>query len=152
MILNKNNKKGFTLIEMLIVIAIIGILAAIALPTYRQHMIRAKLTEVTNAMRHIATAVNNYRQELSFVNAAQAWPDCPDAAAIQSSLGLGVGAIGRMSAIQVDPATGTIQATLANIDGTLDGLTISLVPVSNPDGSLSWDWSGTVSLFYLPKR
>jgi prepilin-type N-terminal cleavage/methylation domain-containing protein len=152
MILNKNHKKGFTLIEMLIVIAIIGILAAIAMPTYRQHMIRARLTEVTNAMRHIATAINNYRQDLSLVGAAQAWPDCPDAVAIQNSLGLGVGAIARMSLIQVDPATGTIQATLANIDGALDGLTLSLVPVSNPDGSLSWDWSGTVSLFYLPKK
>jgi prepilin-type N-terminal cleavage/methylation domain-containing protein len=152
MILNKNHKKGFTLIELLIVIAIIGILAAIALPTFKQHMIRARLTEVTNAMRHIATAVNNYRQDLSLVGAAQAWPDCPDATAIQNSLGLGVGAIGRMSAIQVDPATGTIQATLANIDGSLDGLTLSLVPVSNSDGSLSWDWSGTVALFYLPKR
>jgi len=152
MILNKNNEKGVTLIELLIVIAIIGILAAIAMPTYRQHMIRARLTEVTNAMRHIATAVNNYRQDLSLVGAAQAWPDCPDAAAIQNSLGLGVGAIGRMSAIQVDPATGTIQATLSNIDGSLDGLTLSLSPVSNPDGSLSWDWSGTVSLFYLPKK
>jgi type II secretory pathway pseudopilin PulG len=48
---------------LLIVIAIIGILAAIAIPMYKTQTIKAKLTEVTNAMSNVASAVAAYIQE-----------------------------------------------------------------------------------------
>ncbi len=146
----RNHKKGFTLIELLIVIAIIGILAAVAVPLYKQHMIRAKMAEAVNAMRYVSTALMAYKQDLSLVGVA--WPDCPDSAAIQSSLGVGLGAVSRISNAQIDPGSGTIQATLANIDGTVDGQTLSMVPAENADGSISWTWAGTVPSVYMPKR
>ncbi|MGA4440009.1 pilin [Psychrobacter pocilloporae] len=53
-----NAQKGFTLIELMIVIAIIGILAAIALPAYQNYIKRAAYTEVTSAIAPIKTAVD----------------------------------------------------------------------------------------------
>ena len=148
MITNKKQERGFTLLELMIVIAIIGILAAVAIPAYKQHTIKARMSEVTNGMQYIATALANQRQE----SGVSAWPDCPDVAAITASLGVAVGAITRMSQVQIDPATGEIKATLANIDSVLNGQTLSLTPTTAVDASISWQWSGTIPTVYLPKR
>lgn len=145
------NKKGFTLLELIIVVAIIGILAAIAIPAYRSHVIRARMTEVTNAMRHVASALSIYAQELAINGGSIVWPNCPDINSIQTSLGVGVGGT-RISAIQVSQATGEIQATLTNIDGSVDGQTLSLIPSIGTDGGILWNWDGTVPKIYLPKK
>ncbi len=150
MFIKKKQDKGFTLIELLVVIAIIGILAAVAIPMYKQHLVKARMAEAVNTMRYIATALMTYKQDLSLVGVA--WPNCPDADAIQSSLGLGIASVSRISNAQIDPATGTIQATLANIDGVVDGQTLSLVPTEGVDGSISWRWTGTVPTVYIPKK
>lgn len=148
--LRKRDSKGFTLIELLIAIAIIGILASIALPMFNSHRIRAKIVEVTNTMTYLASAVNNYAQEMT-AGGSVAWPNCPDIPSIQSSLGLGLGAVTRISAAQVDQATGVIEVTLSNIDPSVDGRTLSLIPTANGDGSISWAWDGTVSPLYMPR-
>ena len=56
----KKMQKGFTLIELMIVVAIIGILAAIAIPAYQDYTTRAKVTEAVNAMAPAKTSVSEY--------------------------------------------------------------------------------------------
>lgn len=60
------SKKGFTLIELMIVVAIIGVLAAIAIPAYRDYVKRARMSEVLNAFDAIATGANEYHSVLGF--------------------------------------------------------------------------------------
>jgi type IV pilus assembly protein PilA len=148
--LKKRGQKGFTLIELLIVIAIIGILAAIAIPMYRTQTIKARLTEVTNAMSNVASAVAAYRQE----SEGTGWPNCPGINEIQDSLGVSLGALDRVSDMAVAVGTGAITATVANIDTRVNGLTLILSASENlADGSIQWQWSGgTVPPAFLPRR
>ncbi|AMJ99373.1 methylation site containing protein [Alteromonas macleodii] len=68
--MNTKNQKGFTLIELMIVVAIIGILAAIALPAYQNYTQKAKFTEVTNATAAAKTAVEICAQTVDATLAA----------------------------------------------------------------------------------
>jgi len=58
------DRKGFTLIELMIVVAIVGILAAIAIPAYLDYTVKAKLSEVTNAMDALAQAACEYHSSM----------------------------------------------------------------------------------------
>lgn len=139
--------KGFTLIELLIVIVIIGILAAIAIPMYKSHTTKARMTEVINAIGHIAQAVGVYQDEAG----AAVWPNCPDMAAIRSSLGIWLGSI-RISSARIDQATQTIEVTLNNIGTEVDGGTLLLTGNQNGDGSILWQWGGTIPPAFIPTR
>lgn len=68
------NQKGFTLIELMIVVAIIGILAAIALPAYTGYTERAKATEATNALATLGVQMEQRFQDAgSYVCASASW-------------------------------------------------------------------------------
>ena len=58
--MQKTNQKGFTLIELMIVIAIVGILAAVALPAYQDYTIRAKISEPLALLGEAKTSVTEY--------------------------------------------------------------------------------------------
>jgi type IV pilus assembly protein PilA len=147
------DKRGFTLIETLVVIMIIGILAAVAVPIYIDQTIKAKLTEVTNAISYVATALDIYHHDGVLNGSGNVWPDCGSVAEIQTSLGVGLAAIGRIGAVSVDRNTGVISVTVANIHGKVDGRTITLTPsISGSDSSLSWKWGGTTPSQFLPNQ
>jgi len=59
----KQVQKGFTLIELMIVVAIIGILAAVAIPAYQDYVVKSKLAKVTGSTDSIKTAIALYYQE-----------------------------------------------------------------------------------------
>jgi len=70
----RNMQKGFTLIELMIVVAIIGILAAIAIPQYQDYTVKAKLSKVQSWASPIKTAIGVFAQENgSYPAAASAW-------------------------------------------------------------------------------
>ena len=162
MLKKMRNTKGFTLIELMIVIAIIGILAAIAIPMYRAQTCKAKLTEVTNAMSHVASAVGAYYNERGSIPAS-----IGNLASLLSSLGVNA-SVGRVSTMifhrttagsSRQRANGYIEAVI-NIPecSAIDAHTIRLRCRSTNDNTtpLTWDWvsagSNPISNAYLPSR
>jgi type IV pilus assembly protein PilA len=113
----KTVQKGFTLIELMIVVAIIGILAAVALPAYQDYTKRAKMSEVILAASACRTTITEvYQSASASLPAANAW-GCEAAS----------GSSKYVSALATD-ANGKISATAANIASDANGV-VTLVPL-----------------------
>ena len=82
----RSDKKGFTLIELMIVVAIIGVLAAVAIPAYSGYVKKAKVTEVTNSLGAVGSACVEYFQARgTYPSTGGEWDTLAE---IQNSLGI----------------------------------------------------------------
>ena len=134
----RNIQKGFTLIELMIVVAIIGILAAIAIPAYQDYITRSKVTEVLSMAEPAKTAVSETAASLgalASVTAANSGYTFP-------------GATNFVSAVAITDATGvvTVTSTVPNASGDL-----TLTPTSVGGAQLTWQCrSAAISNKFLP--
>ena len=139
----KNMQKGFTLIELMIVVAIIAILAAIAIPAYQDYLIRAQVSEGAVLTDGAKTAMAEF-----YANRGD-WPGSNESAGLPANAASIAGKY--VSGVNVATAAGQIQATFGNEANTkIAGKFFILSAVSN-GGSIAWSCSkSTVDPKYLP--
>ena len=132
----KRLQKGFTLIELMIVVAIIGILAAVAIPQYQDYTVKAKLSKSAGYVAPIKTAMAVFNQESGSFNLVTAnnW----------ASLGMSTvpSITNEVSTVSVHETSGLITITLANIKTGIDTTTVAMAPTA---GSTAITWANTCS-------
>lgn len=132
-------QSGFTLIELMIVVAIIGILAAVAIPQYQDYTIKAKVGKALTAVDSIKTAVALCAQEAGGV-----LTDC-DAGSNGVPATTSFTATKEVASVTI--TNGVIAATLGTGIGTgVDGLVITFTPTAAAGGTnLTWNNTTTVT-------
>ena len=135
-------QKGFTLIELMIVVAIIGILAAVAIPAYQDYTIRAKVSEVLVVASAARTSV------AEFYISTGSMPSSTNAAGINTSAGQSA----YITTIAFATSSGGTELTytLGNLGGTADSTTF-IYQVSGTNNGVTVDCTGgTLPAKYRP--
>ncbi len=131
----KKVQQGFTLIELMIVIAIIGILAAVALPAYQDYTIRAKTSEMILA----GSSLKNQVSEHAILTAT-----IPGATAITYATNISSNMV---TSVDWDGAKITI---VGNATGLGAAVTIALTPSITASGGVNWACTALVGTRYMP--
>ena len=131
----KRIQQGFTLIELMIVVAIVGILAAIALPAYQDYVVRSKMSEAEAAIAACKTSVSEYTS-----THAGSLPVAVTDAGCSTSSTHYVAGINVTNGVIV----GTTQNTGSSLAGAASACILSLSPGPISDATISI-WTGTFS-------
>jgi type IV pilus assembly protein PilA len=141
--MKKQLQQGFTLIELMIVVAIIGILAAIAIPAYQNYVIRAQVTEGLSLADGAKTAMTE------FASNSGKWPVSNASAGLAAANTITGNYV---TSVDVGTTPGTITVTYGGTKANtaITGQTLLLVGTSS-GGAFAWTCkAGTISPNYLP--
>jgi type IV pilus assembly protein PilA len=135
-------QQGFTLIELMIVVAIIGILAAIAIPAYQDYTIRAQVSEGINLASGAKAAIAEYFMDSGALPGSNGEAGLEAAANINGNYVQSV-TVGANGVVTVDYSGPEVNAQIL-------GQTLTLTPTTNA-GSVSWTCaSGTLAPKHVP--
>ncbi|WP_343682028.1 pilin [Acinetobacter baylyi] len=137
-----NAQKGFTLIELMIVVAIIGILAAIAIPAYQNYIARSQMSEALTLASAQKGAVAEYYGDKG------AWPTTNALAGIATAAQITGNYVDNVAIGNDGVITATMKAN--GINSNIEGKTLKLTP-TDKTGSISWACESNAAQKYLPK-
>ena len=138
----KRVQKGFTLIELMIVVAIIGILAAVALPAYQDYTVRAKMSEVILAASACRTSITEVFQSGNSASISPGNWGCE-----VTSTGAPNGASKYVKIIDTD-VNGVVSVTTQGIGNTaVDNKIVTLLPMKDPTTPAAKSDVGATTLY-----